>query len=155
MPFRTGRLVDQSEVIARVNDLYNPQLDGRFHGDVEAAFVESDGDVSVVCPMKELAKMMHAAGTVVWHYAFEFGPTELDMSVQVKLRSPITPLRGSEHWASHSSELPYVFHNPCAICVDLTCRMDQVCTPRSPHTPETPTGVTLHRKSRAENDATE
>ena len=48
----------------QVNELYNPELDGRFKGDVEAAYVESDGDCSVVCPMKELAKMLHAAGTV-------------------------------------------------------------------------------------------
>ena len=155
MPFRTGRLVDQSEVIAQVNDLYNPELGGRFNGDVEAAFVESDGDASVVCPMKELAKMMHAAGTVTWHYAFEYGPTELDMSVQVGLRSPISAMHSSAHWASHSSELPYVFHNPCAICVDLTCRMDQVCAPPSPTRPRIhrdrpppgspSTGIALHR----------
>jgi hypothetical protein len=63
---------------------------------------------------------------VTWHYAFEYGPTELDMSVQVGLRQAVGSVHDSAHWASHSAELPYVFHNPCAICVDETCRMDQV-----------------------------
>jgi len=97
-----GKLITVVEVL----EMY-PIKD--FQGHPSAAFVAADGDFTVVCPLRRLADLMTQAGLPTYEYSYTHSSTAgCDEAASVGIVPP-----GDEHWASHSSELPYVFgsHN--------------------------------------------
>jgi len=104
MPWHWGEL---SEQVLRLYPL------AAFANDPVAAFVQGNGDASVVCPTMELARTLAARNTTtVYHYAFALGPHDADFAPL----SGLVPYAGGEtsrRWASHAAELPFVFHNAC------------------------------------------
>ena len=81
---------------AAVEALYSLR---RFDGNTNAAYIQPDGDASVVCPTMEVARKVTAAGgsAYVFHWAYK-GCS--DSHSRLKLPAD---------YASHASEIPYVF----------------------------------------------
>ena len=113
-----------------------------FGGNVPAAFVQLDGDETVVCPTKTLAAAAarHLAPGSVFAYYFQhrYG---LDVSYAFGLLNPAAPacgVRGGWNctWASHFSEVAFVFG----------------VSARSPTLPFTAGEAALHREMMARWD---
>eukprot|EP00618_Florenciella_parvula_P035986 CAMPEP_0119473306 /NCGR_PEP_ID=MMETSP1344-20130328/5017_1 /TAXON_ID=236787 /ORGANISM="Florenciella parvula, Strain CCMP2471" /LENGTH=572 /DNA_ID=CAMNT_0007506395 /DNA_START=589 /DNA_END=2308 /DNA_ORIENTATION=- len=71
-------------------------------------FVKADGEYNCNCaiagPETSWAALLLNAGATVYHYYFANGPSEVDESVLMG----VAP-QGHYNWASHWSEIPYVF----------------------------------------------
>jgi len=92
---------------AAVSKLYAPS---RFGGNINAAYCQPNGDAGVVCPSLEVAKLLSRAGGKAFVYWFDYGPLCSD---QAKAFDATT---GAEKigWASHGSEVTWVFGGSCA-----------------------------------------
>ena len=76
-----------------------------FGGHPSAAFVAADGDFTVVCPLRRLADLIAQARLPTYEYVYTHSS---EAGCDVAASDGIVP-PGDLHWASHSSELPYVF----------------------------------------------
>ena len=75
----------------------------RFGGNTNAPLAMSDGDCCVVCAGYELARLMTNAGARVHTFYYDYGPVCGDEAITKQLTTP------SSGWASHASEIPWVF----------------------------------------------
>jgi para-nitrobenzyl esterase len=91
---------------AAVEKLYNPQE--RYDGNTNAAFIQPDGDAGVVCPTMEMARQLTAAGGRAYVFHFDY-----------KGCSDLTRFRVPSDYASHASEIPYVWGFGSAWCYAL------------------------------------
>ena len=94
-----------------VAQAYDPA--SHFGGDVSAAFVQLDGDETVVCPAQQLAATvaLHLAPGAVFSYYFHhtYG---YDVSFLYGLLTPFAPcVPWNCTWASHFAEVGFVFGN--------------------------------------------
>ena len=92
----------------------------RFGGNTNAPLAMSDGDCCVVCAGYELARLMTNAGARVHTFYYDYGPVCGDEAITKQLTTP------SSGWASHASEIPWVFVSqsaalPFVFCVERIC----------------------------------
>ena len=83
---------------AAVMALYD--VDARFGGNTNAAYVRPDADAGVLCPSLAIAGALAARGVAAYAYLFDYGPVCDDVG-----RLFATP--GA--WASHAAEIAWVF----------------------------------------------
>jgi len=76
-----------------------------FDGKAAPAFVTADADFTVVCPLRGLADLISASGVPTYEYYYSHTSSA---GCDTAHLDGIIP-QGDRHWASHSSELPYVF----------------------------------------------
>jgi len=107
--------LDPNYMVSQVLSLYDP-LD---FANPMTALWQADSDAGVVCPMRDLANLMARAGVEVYHFAFQYGSVSNDMATLYGL-SPAIEDGKSSQWASHGSELQFIFHNPCenGVCLE-------------------------------------
>eukprot|EP01065_Artemidia_motanka_P017567 TRINITY_DN2100_c1_g1_i1.p1 TRINITY_DN2100_c1_g1~~TRINITY_DN2100_c1_g1_i1.p1 ORF type:complete len:600 (+),score=117.54 TRINITY_DN2100_c1_g1_i1:120-1802(+) len=81
-----------------------------YGGDAVHAYVQSDADFNVICPTVQLGHLLSKAGVEVRMYEFAAGPTCSDRVHQLEVRG-VYALPGKKDfgWASHASEIPFVF----------------------------------------------
>ena len=92
----------------------------RFGGNTNAPLAMSDGDCCVICAGYELARLMTNAGARVHTFYYDYGPVCGDEAITKQLTTP------SSGWASHASEIPWVFVSqsaalPFVFCVERIC----------------------------------
>lgn len=76
----------------------------RFGGNAQAAFVAADSDRVVTCPSLRVARAAATAGGRVHAYNFSHHQDQCDLATMVGVQV-------SKDWASHASELVFVFGN--------------------------------------------
>eukprot|EP00656_Telonema_subtile_P010739 TRINITY_DN15214_c0_g3_i1.p1 TRINITY_DN15214_c0_g3~~TRINITY_DN15214_c0_g3_i1.p1 ORF type:complete len:311 (-),score=62.39 TRINITY_DN15214_c0_g3_i1:163-1095(-) len=87
----------------------------RFNNSAQAAYIQSDADVYVICPALQLCEWASAQKLKVWHYEFaHFQPSRVhadgfgcDNGVELDMVSPVESR--SVGWASHGAETHFMF----------------------------------------------
>ena len=75
----------------------------RFASGTNGAAVQPIGDAGVICPTLELANVLTSRGHRAYTYLFSYGPVCGDVMGHTM------KLTGGPGWASHASEIPWVF----------------------------------------------
>ena len=101
-----------SATASKVYEAYDPGF--KFFGNVFAAFVQQDGDNTIMCPTLSIAQMLNASGskTRVWSYYYAHRFDCIDLAGILGLLGRYThPPNDFPDWASHGAELPLLFGN--------------------------------------------
>jgi hypothetical protein len=83
-----------------------------------ASAAQVDGDMNVVCPSKWMHQRLGRLGKSARLYYFEYGPSCVDGA----RKYPGNPYTAAGGWASHGTELAFVFGNP-----STAWKSDEVC----------------------------
>eukprot|EP01060_Flectonema_neradi_P036527 TRINITY_DN7040_c0_g2_i1.p1 TRINITY_DN7040_c0_g2~~TRINITY_DN7040_c0_g2_i1.p1 ORF type:complete len:571 (+),score=49.19 TRINITY_DN7040_c0_g2_i1:49-1761(+) len=102
-----------AEIAAKIERQYPLS---RFENSPQSAFIQTDADAFVICPVRALAKKANQAGKKVFMYEFShFQPNRVtangfgcDAGVELDVVHP-TPTNVESGWASHGAEIKYAF----------------------------------------------
>lgn len=105
-PLASSAEIDQT--VASVLQTYDAEHYQQFHNPHAASFVQYSSDLTIVCPMKNLAGYLASASLPTFVYAYGH-LNKLDVSVQQHIVDPDNA--AAREWASHTAEMTFVFGN--------------------------------------------